>query len=393
VSSKDNDSINREEFIIGLFKEILSDVYKYYENNTDFERFGYLPRKSQIEVLIGNIKNKIVNILSKDKIFFVRDYFKNAELNIEKFNGYFNGLNHLSNLLADMDSKRLLVKVIAFRILGKERVKMPLNTSGYWGKRELAKSLVKTNETISVKFMDWKLSFFELDEIGYPIQMYLLPMAICTRFIIKSYEYKNSNNVGLVNPIKADKGDIVIDAGACYGDSALYFAHEVGEKGGVYSFEFISSNLEVMDKNINLNPHLKDRIEIVRSPLWDKSGEGLYFIDNGPGSMVSEREITNEYALVSTISIDDYVEKNGVEKVDFIKMDIEGAELNALKGTIKTLRKYRPKLAISLYHSLSDFITIPGFLSSLNLDYEFYLGHYTIHSEETVLFAKPKIHF
>ena len=68
-------------------------------------------------------------------------------------------------------------------------------------------------------------------------------------------------------------------------------------------------------------------------------------------------------------------------------MDIEGSELNALRGAEKTIKKFRPKLAISLYHRQDDFITIPEYLNNLNVGYNFYLDHFTIHHEETVLFA------
>ena len=51
------------------------------------------------------------------------------------------------------------------------------------------------------------------------------------------------------------------------------------------------------------------------------------------------------------------------------------------------LKKYKPKLAISIYHSLDDFVDIPLFLNSLNLGYKFYIKHGTIHHEETVLLA------
>jgi hypothetical protein len=74
--------------------------------------------------------------------------------------------------------------------------------------------------------------------------------------------------------------------------------------------------------------------------------------------------------------------------VDFLKLDIEGSELSALKGAQRTLERFRPSLAISLYHSLDDFVSIPAFLNGLNLGYEWYLDHFTIHREETILFGQ-----
>ena len=92
---------------------------------------------------------------------------------------------------------------------------------------------------------------------------------------------------------------------------------------------------------------------------------------------------------VKTLSIDDLVAQNGLDRVDFIKLDIEGAELRTLKGAEHTLNRFHPLLAISLYHSLDDFVDIPAFIRGLDFTYEFFLDHFTIHREETVLFARP----
>jgi hypothetical protein len=77
---------------------------------------------------------------------------------------------------------------------------------------------------------------------------------------------------------------------------------------------------------------------------------------------------------------------------DFIKMDIEGAELETLKGAEQTIRRFRPKLAICLYHRPEDFVTIPRFLDRVLPQYQFAIGHFTIHAEETVLYAWTKDH-
>lgn len=75
------------------------------------------------------------------------------------------------------------------------------------------------------------------------------------------------------------------------------------------------------------------------------------------------------------------------KKVTFIKMDIEGAELAALRGAEKIIREQRPKLAICVYHKPEDIWEIPSLILSYNPDYRLYLRHYSITEAETVLYA------
>ena len=72
---------------------------------------------------------------------------------------------------------------------------------------------------------------------------------------------------------------------------------------------------------------------------------------------------------------------------DFINMDVEGAELEALMGAETLIRESRPDLAICVYHSPAHVWEIPLFINSLGLGYEFYLRNYTSYSSETVLYA------
>ena len=117
--------------------------------------------------------------------------------------------------------------------------------------------------------------------------------------------------------------------------------------------------------------------------------KGITFL-HGPASFVSASKTKYLNEKTYTISIDNLVKERNIPKIDFIKMDIEGAELNALKGAIKTIQEFRPKLAIAIYHQVKDFDNIVNFISNLNLEYKFYLGHYTIYAQETILFATPK---
>jgi len=68
-------------------------------------------------------------------------------------------------------------------------------------------------------------------------------------------------------------------------------------------------------------------------------------------------------------------------------MDVEGAEREALKGSEETIRKHRPRLAISIYHKPDDILKIPEYLLDLIPDYQFAIRHYSSNQTETVLYA------
>lgn len=286
----------------------------------------------------------------------------------------------LHDALHDEASKKCLVEVLTYRLLGKGKVMLSTNTPHYWQMRKQAQSLADPTDNISVTpDGKWKLSRFRLDAVGYPLDIYSNPYAVTTTFMLRHYACNDS--------IAPEKGDWVIDAGGCWGDTALFFAHEVGETGRVFTFEFIPSNLEILGKNLGLNPHLQDRVRIVPAPLWDEPGKVFYCTDDGPSSRISRKRANAGEIEARTSTIDAFVEQAQIEHVDFIKMDIEGAELAALQGAESTIRRHKPKLAISLYHSLADFWRIPAYLQTLDCGYEYRLAHYTIHADETVLFA------
>jgi FkbM family methyltransferase len=290
----------------------------------------------------------------------------------------------LYNLLADEPSRTLLVKLIAYRILGHRKVKLPRNTPSYWKGIEEIDQFRTAAEPLPIKFMDAKLYVHDLRSLGYDVTCHATAPGLACAVVQKQYEYHH----GAVH-CKAEAGDVVIDAGGCWGETSLYFAHEAGPDGAVVAFEFIPSNLAVLKRNRDLNPHLARNYHVVEHPVWSAAAMKLYYVDWGPGSRVTDD--INKYhsweGMVETVTIDGTLKSLGLDRVDFIKMDIEGAELDALKGAEASIRKHRPKLAISLYHKPDDFDTIPRYLAGLDLGYRFYLDHHTIYQNETVLFG------
>jgi FkbM family methyltransferase len=234
--------------------------------------------------------------------------------------------------------------------------------------------------------MHFMLQKHNLTKIGFDVELYFMSEGVAIDYLIEQYAYKlNGNEI-----VAVEKDDVILDIGACWGDTALYFAHKTGCKGKVYSFEFIPDNIKLFNINKSFNPNLADQIELVERPVSNITGNTIYYKDQGPGSKIEIHPFEGQTGTTTTITVDDLIKQYNINKVDFIKMDIEGAEPFALEGAIETIKKFRPKLAIAIYHSMDDFTNIPNWILDLNLGYEIYIDHFTIHAEETVCFAKIK---
>jgi FkbM family methyltransferase len=358
--------------IASLKQELLSHIGNFYTDNINTYTSNHTEKIS--------FRKSIKNLMLKVQNFAICIFTGN---NIDNFAVISQNFDELYEMLEDGFSRDLLIKILAYRILGFRKYKLPLNNSDYWALFEKIENEAVLNSLDSIKytFLYWQLRRFYISHSKEKISLYCTSYTLLNTFYLEQYVSPSNKN------IKAESGDIVIDAGGCWGDTALYFAGEVGKLGKVYTFEFITSNLKIMQDNISLNPHLKESIHIVENPLWDSSGATVYYLDNGPSSSISFEDFSPSTMKVKTLTIDDFCQNEKIERLDFIKMDIEGAEINALHGAVVTLKRFKPKLAISLYHKPDDIYTIPMFIDSLKLEYKFYLGHFTIHSEETILYA------
>jgi len=360
-----------------LMRELHQNAYNWYgHENIDFDRFS--SKRVLLKTFFVSLTKSIFRYARLTII-----PVKEVSLATDTILDHFSGLEELFDILQDDNSKEVLIKIIAFRMLGHYKVKLPANNPHYWETKRYIQNTLKRKETIKAHFMNWQLHRFELGAAGVPINLYFRCNGILRLFFLHQYEY-----VGKESSIRAKEGDYVIDAGGCWGDSALYFARLVKENGKVYTFEFVPANLQIMKRNLEMNPGLRNIIEIIPSPVWSESNVPVAYSDNGPGSkIIDEREGKCRHETKS-LSIDDFVAGHQISRIDFIKMDIEGAELSALQGAKETLIKFKPKLAISVYHRLSDFYMVPNYISSLGLQYRYYLDHFSIHEEETVLFAE-----
>lgn len=176
------------------------------------------------------------------------------------------------------------------------------------------------------------------------------------------------------------KNEVFIDGG-CYDlNTARRFAKWCrGEYKKIYSFEPDPENYERCTA-FSTNHPLKNLV-LINKGLWDKK-DVLRFHMNGEGSAITDKEMGTVEIKVD--SIDHVV---GDERVTFIKLDVEGAEMKALQGAKETIIKHHPRLAISIYHKPEDIVEIPAYILSLCPEYKFYVRHYKYSYFETVLYA------
>ena len=363
---------------------LFESIGNYYEDNFDIRRFG--PERGIGSSRIRSSASRLAfQLLAKSGLVRKKLMFASLKRGFSFVQTCLANLEWLYDHLADEESRKLLVQLIAYRALGYRHVKLPLNRPEYWKSIKTFEKAVEGCETIDCGFMGFQLAKMNLRSIGYPIELFFVPFAAVTQFIDQPYRCSTSNGI-----IEAGEGDMVIDAGGCWADTALYFAAKVGEKGRVVSFEFLPENLKIYQRNLDLNPDLAPRIKLFPFALWSTSDHELFINGHGPATSVGATPKSTDAKAIRTVSIDRLLERGDLDRVDLIKMDIEGAELPALQGAEATLRQFRPKLAISVYHNLSDFWQIPRYLDSLSLGYKFHLRHFTIHAEETVLFARAE---
>lgn len=183
--------------------------------------------------------------------------------------------------------------------------------------------------------------------------------------------------------INYTEGENFIDAGSLDLSTSLRFAEKCLKKHvsdfKIYAFEPDKVSYEKCKRIRTRYPEIK--IELMNYGLWS-SDAVMGFTSSGYANSRIDEESSN---VIKCVTLDSVVK----ERVTFIKMDIEGAELEALKGCKNIINQYRPKLAISVYHKPEDIIEIPKFIKQLVPEYRLYLRHYSNCHTETILYALP----
>ncbi|MDQ3936190.1 MAG: FkbM family methyltransferase [Actinomycetota bacterium] len=290
------------------------------------------------------------------------------------------GLERTYEAMADDRSRQLLLDVLKLRTLGPSHVDLPVGAAEYRDRQARVDRACRSGDD-AIPVTDPFLPRLHRYRVDGDVRLYSHSLVVLNMFELEQYAYRHGTA-----RVEPEAGDVAIDAGGCWGDTALWLAERVGPEGRVYTFEFSPDSVEVLRRNLELNPRLAERVVVVEEALWDRTGERLEFAPAGQLTAVT-RGGNGATRTVTTVTLDDFAEREGIERVGFLKMDVEGAEPNVLRGARRRLAEDSPKLAVAAYHADSDLAELPALVLDAQPGYRLYLDHFSPGEHETVLFG------
>ena len=184
--------------------------------------------------------------------------------------------------------------------------------------------------------------------------------------------------------VKFNDGEVFVDGGGFIGDTAQVFI-DMAKKAKVkfkkiIIFEPDQTNCDLIRKHFRR----RDDVVVVQKGLSDRE-ETLLFAGEGGGVMVVKDAAENAFS-VPVIDLDSVPE---CQDATWIKMDIEGSEMDALKGAREVILRNHPKLTICIYHSNEDMLCIAEYIHELVPEYKLYVRCHKWDGTEAVLYAIP----
>lgn len=186
-------------------------------------------------------------------------------------------------------------------------------------------------------------------------------------FVVLVHQVIIDDQYHVKNLVKADA--VVIDGGANMGIFAVFVAHEKPNTT-VYAFEPAADTFASLTKNVAPYPN----IHVFPQGLAEVKTEREFQVYEY--STVSNHFISEGFAQTGTTtkapltSIDDFVVEHTVPRINFIKMDTEGYEANILKGSVESIKKWRPSIVMSAYHRPEDKDELPKILLGIYPNYK-----------------------
>lgn len=201
------------------------------------------------------------------------------------------------------------------------------------------------------------------------------------------YDWRNNSSqyFDFFEPLE---NEVFVDCGCYDGGTCYRFAAWCGQKGfdHIYSFEADPKNYEKCKKL--LEP--LGKCDLYPYGTAGKN-EKVYFASKGfeDSCIISKEEAESRnfdgVETIETIALDEVLKG---KKITYLKMDVEGAEYDALLGAETLIKECHPRMAISIYHKLEDFITLPDLILKMHPDYRITFRHYGLDDLETIMYVE-----
>lgn len=202
-------------------------------------------------------------------------------------------------------------------------------------------------------------------------------ISLDTAYATKAYNISLPNGTQYFDKVVIDKLDpnvTFFDVGGFDGESTEDFIKRAGAYRKIYFFEPDQKVIEKAKKRLRNN---KD-IEFIQAGVGEKKGAAHYdAVGNGSGNIT---EAGTE--IVQIVALDDYIDQENT----YVKMDVEGYEMQVLQGMKRTIKRYKPMLAVSVYHKCGDMHKLLNTILAWNPNYKIYMRHYTKNYADTVCY-------
>lgn len=247
-------------------------------------------------------------------------------------------------------TKNYLSNRNSFRYIGKaEFARYVLSFPEFSVIQKSIETITRNDQFLIIKIKGYRDSVFW--PIEFPVNDFLI--------ILVELLYKRSWHRYQIDESFVDDGDVVVDCGASEGLFSLMVLDKASE---IYAIE----PLKEFNDALNCTFREYDQVNVINCALSDVEGEN-YISSNSIRSFVNDK---GEHGVILNTLDNLFLHKNS--KIDFIKADIEGGELDMLKGAQYIIKEFKPKLAVTAYHEGQESAeTIASYILSISHQYKY----------------------
>jgi FkbM family methyltransferase len=376
---KKNDNSKKARWINYLNSEVdfylRSSSVKRIDSDFPWEWFEKKQKLSTVKLLIKRVKfeklaRQLINLSRSNTIVY--------DTMIDRINKNTDNIWEARSLLKDELSKIMFDRVLVMRSVGENKYYFPRSEF-----EEIAQILdIKDfdNSELPNNYSGLPLKIFDLYLKQAGVNIKIISTQAGVDLMNNYHQYLLERNKIRIRP---EVGDTVLDCGACIHEISIIFASLVGVGGGVHCFDPIPLHVRYGKLQAEMNPSFSEALHFNTLAVGDKTFKSSNKIDDfsniSPGGLNSDS--------FDMMKLDDYVVAQNLNNVDFIKMDIEGYEMDALNGAHNLVKEFKPKLAISGYHRFEDLWEIPFKIKDLNPNYDLFFAHHSPIKWESVFYA------